>query len=71
MAFVPSTGQDDAVDQRWYTNHWVWLIIAIPGLTVVGCMLTIWLAISNPHVLVKDPALDTTPATRTPRDALP
>lgn len=57
--------------EPWYRNGWVWLIIAIPALTVVGCMLTIWLAISHPDLLVKDAALDRAPATRTPRDALP
>lgn len=68
----PHTAQSaEPADQRWYTNHWVWLIIAIPGLTVVGCMLTVWLAISNPDVLVKDPVPGSTSATRTPRDALP
>lgn len=59
------------IDNRWYTNQWVWLVIAIPGLTVLGCLLTIYLAISRPDVLVKDPALDRNPATRTPREALP
>ena len=48
----------------------VWLVIAIPGLTVAGCLLTIWLAINNPDALVKDPALDAAPETRTPRDAM-
>ncbi len=62
--------QTDA-DNCWYRNGWVWLVIAIPGLTVAGCMLTIYLAVTNPDVLVKDPVLDTAPATRTPRDALP
>ena len=55
----------------WYRNRMVWLVIAIPGLTVAGCLLTIYLAISNPETLVKDPVLDASPATRTPRDALP
>ena len=59
-----------AVDTRWYTNHWVWLLIAIPGLTVAGCLLTIWLAISHPDTLVKEPLADGPVATRTPRDAL-
>jgi len=58
-------------DTRWYTNHWVWLVVSIPSLTVLGCLLTIYLAISNPDVLVKDPALDRSAATRTPREALP
>ena len=62
---------DSEIDTRWFTNAWVWLIIAIPGLTVAGCMLTIWLAISNPDTLVKDPALERSVVTRTPRDALP
>ncbi|HZW60419.1 MAG TPA: hypothetical protein VFE85_09000 [Woeseiaceae bacterium] len=57
--------------ERWYRNGWVWLIIAIPALTVAGCMLTIWLAISHPMLLVKDPVPATPPAARTPRDALP
>lgn len=59
------------VDNCWYRNGWVWLVIAIPGLTVVGCMLTIYLAITNPVILVKDPVPDTAPAALTPRDALP
>ena len=58
-------------EQQWYRHRLVWLLIAIPGLTVIGCLLTIYLALSNPHTLVKDPALDASPATRTPRDALP
>ncbi|HCO43934.1 MAG TPA: hypothetical protein DIT63_07455 [Gammaproteobacteria bacterium] len=62
---------DSEIDTRWFTNAWVWLIIAIPGLTVAGCMLTSWLAISNPDTLVKDPALERSVVTRTPRDALP
>ena len=61
----------DAVDNLWYRNRMVWLMIAIPGLTVAGCMLTIYLAITNPEILVKDPALDGAPSTSIPRDALP
>ena len=57
--------------EPWYRTRLVWLVIAIPGLTVVGCLLTIFLAINNPDLLVKDPALDASPATQTPRDALP
>jgi hypothetical protein len=38
--------------EPWYRNPWVWLIIAIPSLTVAGCMLTIYLAITHPHILV-------------------
>lgn len=57
--------------ERWFTNPWVWLIISIPTLTVVGCLLTVWLAVSHPDVLVKNLALDGTAATRIPREALP
>jgi len=59
------------VDNIWYRNRLVWLLIAIPGLTVVGCMLTIYLAISNPEILVKDTSLDGAQSTSTPRDARP
>ena len=40
--------------ETWYHNPWVWLLIAIPTLTVAGCMLTIYLALTNPHILVSD-----------------
>jgi len=38
--------------EPWYRNPWVWLVIAIPALTVAGCMLTIYLALSHPYILV-------------------
>jgi hypothetical protein len=40
--------------EPWHRNPWVWLLIAIPSLTVAGCMLTIYLALTNPHTLVND-----------------
>jgi len=43
-------------DNRWYRNGWVWLVIAIPAATVVGCMFTIYLALAHPDPLVTDPA---------------
>jgi hypothetical protein len=61
----------DAVDNLWYRNRMVWLMISIPALTVAGCMLTIYLAITNPEILVKDPALEGARSTSIPRDALP
>lgn len=33
---------------KWHRNPMVWLVIAIPALTVAGCLLTIFLAIANP-----------------------
>lgn len=44
-------------NEPWYENPWVWLVIAIPSLTVVGCMFTIYLALSHPDHLVKDTAI--------------
>jgi len=41
-------------EEAWYRNQWVWLIIAIPSLTVIGCMITIYLALSHPDHLVRD-----------------
>ncbi len=41
--------------EHWSKNPWVWLIIAIPALTVLGCALTIYLAVSRPYTLVSDP----------------
>lgn len=32
----------------WYQVKMVWLMLAIPALTVVGCMVTIFLAITHP-----------------------
>ncbi len=61
----------DQENEPWYRHRLVWLLIAIPGLTVAGCLLTIYLAISNPETLVQDPVLDGSAATKTPRDALP
>jgi len=46
----------DAIDEPWYRNPWVWLIIAIPSLTVVGGLITLYLALSRPVILVGDTA---------------
>lgn len=40
----------------WRRNPWVWLVIAIPAATVIGCAFTIYLAITNPDFLVSDEA---------------
>lgn len=39
-------------EEAWHRNPWVWLLIAIPALTVAGCMFTIYLALTHPHILV-------------------
>ena len=59
--------QSDTImkDEPWYKNQWVWLIIAIPSLTVIGCMITIYLALSNPDYLVSDSVIkEETPASQ-------
>lgn len=48
--------REHSPEEPWYRNGWVWLIIAIPAATVVGCMLTIYVALANPDEIVKDPA---------------
>ncbi len=44
--------------EPWHRNPWVWLVIAIPALTVAGCMLTIFLAVTHPDYLVRDSATE-------------
>ena len=48
----------DWSDESWYQNPWVWLIIAIPSLTVVGGLITLYLALSRPVYLVSDTAIE-------------
>jgi len=57
MQATPSSETDSTED--WRRNPWVWLLIAIPSLTVIGCAFTIYLAISHPHILVGDSAAQT------------
>ncbi len=40
--------------EAWFRNPWVWLMISIPALTVLGCLLTIYIAIANPDYIVRD-----------------
>lgn len=53
----------NAQADSWQRNRMVWLVVGIPLLTVLGCMLTIYLAISSPDPLVSDYSLrnDTSP----------
>ena len=46
---------NDSVDERWFRNPMVWLVIAIPGLTVLGCIATIAIALTHPDTLVDAP----------------
>ena len=36
----------------WYRVPTVWLVVSIPALTVLGCMLTVGFAISNPDPIL-------------------
>ena len=38
----------------WYLQPWVWLLIALPGMAVVGGMVTLYLAVSTSDGLVVD-----------------
>lgn len=38
----------------WYREPWVWLLIALPFSAIVGCAITIWLALSHPDYRVVD-----------------
>jgi len=42
------------IDDTWYRNPWVWLLIAIPALTVLDCAVTLYLALADPISLVSD-----------------
>ena len=48
----------------WYRPQMLWLVIGIPAATVLGCLLTIYLALSNPDYRVHDAASTNTSATR-------
>ena len=51
--------------EAWYRNRMVWLVIAIPGLTIAGCIFTIYLALTNPDTLVRD-MVDSVPLSTQP-----
>jgi hypothetical protein len=46
--------RNDPAAEPWYRQFWPWFIIAVPAATVVGCMVTIFLAITRPDSLVVD-----------------
>ena len=54
---IDMNSRDNRVNEPWYRNPWVWLIISIPSLTVIGGIITLYLAISRPDYLVDDAAL--------------
>ena len=38
----------------WYKQFWPWFLMALPTTAVIGCIITIVIAITNPDGLVKD-----------------
>jgi len=42
------------VPRPWYREPWPWVLIALPLTAVVGCMISLWLALSHPDLLVVD-----------------
>lgn len=38
----------------WYKQFYPWMLIAIPFLTVIGCIVTITIAVTSPNALVKE-----------------
>lgn len=49
---------DETYEGPWFKHRIVWLVVGIPACTVAGCLLTIYLAITNPDERV----IATTPA---------
>lgn len=38
----------------WFREPWVWFLIALPSAAIIGCAITIWLAITRPDYLIVD-----------------
>ncbi|MEL6868269.1 MAG: hypothetical protein AAFO81_00575 [Pseudomonadota bacterium] len=55
--------QDNVTHVPWHRIPAFWLMIGIPTATVIGCLFTIYLAVSNP-----DPVLQRTPTTAVQTD---
>ena len=49
-----NTDIEHGMDKQQNSNRTLWLVIAIPALTVLGCLLTMYLAISSPDEVVSD-----------------
>ncbi|MGI9289428.1 MAG: FixH family protein [Pseudomonadales bacterium] len=40
--------------EPWYRQFWPWFVFGLPAAVVIACMVTIFIAVSNPDSLVKD-----------------
>ena len=54
MNLPAAKGQQHPDFRPWYREPWVWLLIALPAIAIIGCAITIWLALSRPDHLVLD-----------------
>lgn len=51
---LPRNDDQAASVEPWYRQFWPWFIISVPAATVLGCMFTIFLAVTRPDSLVVD-----------------
>ena len=54
MAGTQSQAAHPDQGKPWYRHFWVWFIIALPAAAVTAGLLTLWIAMSNPDLLVID-----------------
>jgi hypothetical protein len=54
MTRVLSQAEQHPDYRPWFREPWVWLLIALPVTAIVGCAITIWLALSHPDYTVVD-----------------
>lgn len=66
QAHVPpgTLSQDEQHSGPWWRFPIVWMVVGGPLIVVVGCMVTIYLAVTNPDIV-----LDTSAASATSSDS--
>ncbi len=55
----------------WYRQFWPWFLIALPGTVVIACFITIFLAVSNPVIVIKGDYKQLGPVITTEEQPLP
>ena len=46
------TQEKDQAGRSWRREPWPWFIIGLLGITVIAGIVTVWIAVSNPDLLV-------------------
>ncbi|CAJ0689315.1 FixH family protein [Ralstonia wenshanensis] len=46
--------QSSAQARPWWREPWPWLLMAGPFVAMIGCGVTIWLAMSHPDAVIHD-----------------